>query len=129
MVFILGQHAEILLVIITPLKIIQDTINFTVLIINRAKLDQEVEYFRKYTLIVLSEKRSALAISRYEEKKKNFYAESRDRLAEISKKILDYNLYCPVSTLGRSNFDVETEMHHIVEEIESLTDELGVSQG
>jgi len=87
----------------------------------RANLDQEVEYFKKYTQIVLSEKRSAWAISRYEQKKKRFYHQCRESLAEISKKILDYNLHCPVSTLGRSNLDIEVEMRRIVEDIEHLT--------
>ncbi|WP_278279222.1 hypothetical protein [Syntrophomonas palmitatica] len=33
---------------------------------------------------------------------------------------MDYNLQCPVLSLGRSNFDVEAEMKRIVEEIEDL---------
>jgi len=91
----------------------------------RAKLDQDVEYFKKYTQIVFSENRSAWAISRYKQKKKSFYHQCRESLAEISKKILDYNLHCPVSTLGRSNFDIEVEMNRIVEDIENLTEGLG----
>lgn len=86
----------------------------------RAKLDQEVEYFKKYTQVVLSEKRSAWTSSRYEQKKKDFYSQTREQLEEISKKILDYNLHCLVSTLGRFNFDIEAEMNRIVEDIETF---------
>lgn len=86
----------------------------------RAKLDQDVEYFKKYTQVVLSEKRSGWTISRYEQKKKDFYLQTREQLEEISKKILDYNLHCPVSTLGRFNFDIEAEMSRIVDDIENL---------
>ena len=86
----------------------------------RANLNKEVEYFKKYTQVVLSEKPGSWTINRYERKKKEFCNEIRDRLEEISKKILDYNLQCPVLSLGRSNFDVEAEMKRIVEEIEDL---------
>ncbi len=86
----------------------------------RTKLDKEVDDFKKYTQIVLNEKRSSRAIRHYEQKKKHFYRQSRERLEEISKKILDYNLHCPVSTLGRFNFDVEVEMNCLVEGIEKL---------
>lgn len=86
----------------------------------RAELDKEVAYFKKYTQIVFSENRSSLAISHYEQKKKNFYSQCREQLEIIAKKILDYNLHCPVSSMGRSNFDVEIEMNRVVEEIELL---------
>jgi len=86
----------------------------------RTKLDKEVDDFKKYTQIVFSEKRSRVAIRHYEQKKKHFYRQSREHLEEISKKILDYNLHCPVSTLGRFNLDVEVEMNGIVEGIEKL---------
>lgn len=91
----------------------------------RANLDKEVAYFKKYTQIFFSEKRSSLAISHYKQKKKNFYTQCRGYLEEISKKIMDYNLHCPVSTLGKSNFDVEFEMNRIVEDIEKLPGDLG----
>jgi DnaJ family protein C protein 28 len=94
----------------------------------RAKLDREVEYFKKYMQIVFREKRSDWAISRYEQKKKNFYMQIRECLEEISKKILDYNLHCPVSTLCRSNFDIEVEMNRIVEDIENSPEGLGFSK-
>jgi len=86
----------------------------------QAELDKEVAYFKKYTQIVFSENRSGLAISHYEQKKKTFYRQCREQLEIIAKKILDYNLHCPVSTLGKSNFDVEVEMRRIVEEVENL---------
>ncbi|MGE5392072.1 MAG: DnaJ family domain-containing protein [Deltaproteobacteria bacterium] len=85
----------------------------------REKLDQEVEYFKKYTQVVLGDKRGDWTVSRYEQKKKDFYIQVREQLEEISKKILDFNLHCPVSTLGRFNFDIEAEMARIVEDIEN----------
>lgn len=84
------------------------------------KLNKEVDYFKGYTRIIFSEKRSSPTIRRYEQKKNDFYNQSRARLVEISKKILDYNLHCPVSTLGRSNFDIEDKMDQIVKDIEKL---------
>ena len=86
----------------------------------RAKLNKEIDYFKGYTQIVFSEKRSSAAIRRYELKKKDFYNQSRERLVEISKKILDYNLQCPVSTLGRSNSDIDDQMSRIIKDIEKL---------
>jgi hypothetical protein len=86
----------------------------------RAKLNQEVDDFKKYTGMVFSQRRSSGAVSRYEQRKKAFYAQSRENLEEISKKILDFNLQCPVSTLGRSNFDVDGEMNNIMKDIEDL---------
>ncbi|MGE5398479.1 MAG: DnaJ family domain-containing protein, partial [Chitinophagales bacterium] len=90
----------------------------------RDKLDKEIGYFKKYTQIVFSEKRSGLTIYRYEQKKKNFYVKSREHLEEISHKISDYNLHCPVPSLGRFNFDIEAEMNRIVEDVEKLIKDL-----
>lgn len=85
----------------------------------RAKLNKEVDDFKKYTHMVFSEKRSSGAIRRYEQVKNSFYIQSRKYLEEISKKILDYNLHCPLS-LGRANLNIDGEMNHIVEDIEKL---------
>lgn len=87
----------------------------------RAELDKELAYFKKYTQIFFSEKRSHPAIRHYEQKKGNFYSQCRVHLEEISKKILDYNLHCPVSKLGRSNIDIELEMDRIIKDIENFT--------
>ncbi|MEN6326833.1 MAG: DnaJ family domain-containing protein [Syntrophomonas sp.] len=84
------------------------------------KFSKEVDNFRRYTQIVFSEKRSSLAIQRYEQKKNDFYLQSREHLEEISKKILDYNLHCPVSTLGRANFHVDDTINTVISEIEDL---------
>lgn len=85
----------------------------------RAKLNREVDSFKQYTRMVFSQKRSRAAMRRYEQKKNDFDAQSRERLEEISNKILDYNLNCPVSDLGRVNFDVDTELKSIINDIES----------
>ncbi|MGE5423627.1 MAG: DnaJ family domain-containing protein [Ignavibacteriales bacterium] len=86
----------------------------------KAKLDKEINSFKKYTQIVFSEKRNSWAIKRYEQKKKNFYILIRENLEEISKKVLDYNLHCPVLQLGRANFNIENEMNRIFGDIEKL---------
>lgn len=86
----------------------------------KLKLDKEVDYFQRYTRIVFSEKRSAPALRQYEQKKHDFYTQSQERLVEISKKILDYNLHCPVMHLGRANFDVDEELSRLIKDIESL---------
>lgn len=82
------------------------------------KFSKDVDYFKRYTEIVFSEKRSRAALRHYEQKKNDFYTQSRERLVEISKKILDYNLDCPVPQLGRVNFDVDAEMSSIIKDIE-----------
>ncbi|MGI6434857.1 MAG: DnaJ family domain-containing protein [Syntrophomonadaceae bacterium] len=84
---------------------------------------KEVDDFKKYTRMVYSQIRSTGSMRRYEQKKENFYSQSREHLEEISKKILDYNLNCPVSTLGRANFDIDNEMNRIVNDIEKLIEE------
>ncbi|HWP95302.1 MAG TPA: DnaJ family domain-containing protein [Syntrophomonadaceae bacterium] len=95
----------------------------------REKLNKEVEHFKKYTRMVFSERRSSGAIRRYEQIKTTFYTQSREHLEEISKKILDYNLNCPVSRLGRANFDIDDEMSCITKDIEKFTEDIkGQSQ-
>lgn len=89
----------------------------------REKLSKEVDAFKKYTQMVFSEKRSSGAIHRYELKKNDFYSQNRECLSEISKKILDYNLNCPVSRLGRANFDIDDEMSRITKDIEKLIED------
>ncbi len=84
----------------------------------RNKVDQEVDNFKRYKRMFLEEKRSAAAIHRFEQKKKDFYTRSRERLEELSKKILDYNLHCPVSALQRFNIDVDEEINKIVADID-----------
>lgn len=91
----------------------------------KAKLDKEIADFIKYTQIVLREKQSSGAVRHFEQKKKTFYIQCREHLEEISKKILDYNLHCPVSSLGRANLDIEAEMSRIMEEIEKLAGGMG----
>jgi hypothetical protein len=86
----------------------------------RVKLNKEIDHFKKYMQMVFSEKRSSGAIHRFEHKKNDFYIQTRNHLEEISKKILDYNLNCPVSHLGRANFDIDDEMNCIVKDIETL---------
>lgn len=87
----------------------------------QCKLEKEVSDFTRYTQIVFHEKRSNQAISRFEQKKNHFYAQCRDRLEEISKKILDYNLDCPVS-MGRINIDPTAEMIRITDTIETIAE-------
>ncbi|MEN6392098.1 MAG: DUF1992 domain-containing protein [Syntrophomonas sp.] len=90
----------------------------------KARLDREVDHFKQYTRMVFSQKRGSAAIRRYEKKKNDFYAGSREGLNEISRKILDYNLHCPVSHLSRTNFDVNDEMVSIVNDIEKFIEDL-----
>jgi hypothetical protein len=52
----------------------------------KAKLDKEVDDFKKYTQIVLREKQNSGVVRHFEQRKKNFYIRSRERLEEISKK-------------------------------------------
>jgi len=86
----------------------------------RNKFVLEVDYFKRYTRSLFCQNLSPRAVRHYERRKEHFYAQSRERLTEVSKKILDYNLLCPVRQLGKANFDVEEEMKRLVQEIEEL---------
>lgn len=86
----------------------------------RTKFNKDVDYFKRYTQTFFKEKQNIAAIQQYELKKNHFYTQSREQLVEISNKIFDYNLRCPVSQLGRNNFDVDNEMSKLIEEIENM---------
>lgn len=90
----------------------------------RAKLDREIDNFKQYTRMVLSQRRSRSAMRRFEQKRNDFYAQVQERLEDMSRKILDYNLNCPVPDLGRTNFDVENEMLNIVNDIEKFIEQV-----
>ncbi|HAA09133.1 MAG TPA: DUF1992 domain-containing protein [Syntrophomonas sp.] len=79
----------------------------------------EVDYFRRYTLMMTEHSVNSLTWRRYQRKKESFYYECRLKLEKISKKILDYNLHCPTFRLGRSNITVEEEMSKVTNVIES----------
>jgi hypothetical protein len=85
----------------------------------RAKFRKEVDNFKRYTQMVVSEKRSLSAVRRYEIKKNDFYSHSRESLVVISKKIRDYNLRCP-SQLGLANLNIDYEMSNIINDIDKL---------
>jgi hypothetical protein len=55
----------------------------------------------------------------YETRRDDFYSRSQERLEEIYKKILDYNLNCPLQ-LGRTNINVAQEMGSLKESVEYL---------
>jgi hypothetical protein len=86
----------------------------------RLKFNKDVDYFKRYTQSIFSEKRSITTINQYEIRKNNFYEQCREQLLKISKKIFDYNLHCPVSQLGRANFNVNEEMSSLIKDIERL---------
>lgn len=88
------------------------------------KLRSNVDAFKRYTRMTFSEKRSNSTLHRYDKRKAAFYAESREHLETISKKILDYNLHCPTFRLGRANFTVDDEMYKVIQEIETYIQEL-----
>jgi uncharacterized membrane protein len=89
----------------------------------RTKFNEDVDNFKRYTQIIFGEKRSIPAINQYDTRKNNFYDQCRKQLTEISKKIFDYNLHCPVSQLGRANFNVSEEISSLIKDIERLIQE------
>ena len=89
-----------------------------------AKLNKEVDFFTQYIRVVYSEQPSRRTIRYFEKRKEYFFDQSRKRLVEISKKILDYNLHCPVSNLNRSNIDVDDEMSKLIENTEKIIEDL-----
>ncbi len=90
----------------------------------QAKFSKEVDFFSKYIRMVYSEQPNSRAIRDFEKRKKNFFRQSRKHLMEISKKILDYNLQCPVSNLSRRNFDLDDEMNKLIKNTEKLIEDL-----
>lgn len=88
-----------------------------------ARLNKEVEYFKRYTEMFLGERHGRTAIRRYEDRKNYFYAERKRDLEKLAKKIVDYNLHCPTFRQGRANISVDTEMQKIIASIEKILDE------
>ncbi|HOQ09600.1 MAG TPA: DUF1992 domain-containing protein [Syntrophomonadaceae bacterium] len=78
----------------------------------------DVDYFKRYTLMMKDLATDSPAYKRYLRKKNNFYYECRLTLDKISKKILDYNLHCPTYFVGRSNIVIEEEMAKVIAIIE-----------
>lgn len=89
----------------------------------KVKFNRETDHFQRYTRMIFSEKRSDREKRQFEQKKHDFYSQSQEHLTEISKKILDYNLHCPVYTLGRFNFDIDNEMNQIITDMEKLIED------
>jgi len=88
-----------------------------------AKLWQEVEKFKRYSINFTNEKHMALAINRYEKKKALFYLEKRRELEKIKNKILNFNLHCPTFRLGRANIEVDDEMYKVITCIEQAIED------
>lgn len=88
------------------------------------KIQRDIENFKKYSTMVLGEKRTKAAIDRFESKKNYFYYEKEMEIEKISKKILDYNLHCPTFRLGRANIIIEEEINKIKQEIETYIQKL-----
>jgi len=84
---------------------------------------KEVESFKRYTVMFYNEKRSKIALKRYEKKKAQFYFESRLKLEKVNRMITDYNLHCPTFRVGRGNIAVDDEMLKLISEIEKLIEE------
>lgn len=79
---------------------------------------KHIDYFKRSTAQILSKSCQQRKKERFDKRKELFYHESRQRLVDISKKILDYNLHCPTFRLGRANLDPEEEMKQLQFEIE-----------
>jgi DnaJ family protein C protein 28 len=85
-----------------------------------SRLWKDVEDFKRYTSQFISEKHVAITINRFKKKKASFYYEKRLELEKLKKKILDYNLQCPIFRLGRANIDVDEEMDKVILAIEKV---------
>lgn len=83
------------------------------------KHHQEVEKFCKYAEVFFSTRRNRQALERFEKRKQSMYFEERVRLEQIHKKILDYNLMCPVFHLSRPNIVVEKMMLEVITSVEA----------
>jgi DnaJ family protein C protein 28 len=84
------------------------------------KFWKEVEHFKRYTEMVVSDQNSSASLKRFNKKKASFYFEQRLQMEKIVKKIVDYNLHCPTFRLGRPNLDVDDEMLKVITEIEAI---------
>lgn len=84
------------------------------------KLQQEIDYFKRYTELFWADQHDARVHQRYQSKKKNFYDERKLDLEKIDKKILDYNLHCPTFRQGRRNLDIAKEIEQIIATIENV---------
>lgn len=84
------------------------------------KLQQKINYFKRYTELFWADKHDARAKQRYQSKKTYFYEERKLDLEKIDKKILDFNLHCPTFRQGRHNLDIAKEMEQIIDVIENI---------
>lgn len=87
---------------------------------DQERLEKEVDYFKRYTVLFLADTHGRSAMRRYQDKKSYFYAERKRDLEKLYKKILDYNLQCPTFTQGRANIAVDKEMEKIKHSIEEI---------
>jgi len=83
------------------------------------KLQQEIQYFKRYTELFWTDQHDDRALQRYQHKKELFYLEREADLVKIDKKILDFNLHCPTFRQGRRNLVIAKEMEKIINEIET----------
>jgi len=84
------------------------------------KLQQEINYFKRYTELFLADQHDTRAWQRYQRKKELFYIERKTDLVKIDKKILDFNLHCPTFRQGRPNLVIDKEMEQIIAEVENI---------
>lgn len=84
------------------------------------KFWNEVEHFKRYTEMVVSDQNSSISWKRFNKKKASFYFEQRLEMEKIVKKIVDYNIHCPTFRVGRPNLDVDDEMIKVINEIEKI---------
>lgn len=87
------------------------------------KFWSEVERFKRYTALVVSDERSSISLKRFEKKKASFYFEQRLEMEKIIKKIVDYNIHCPTFRMGRSNLNLDDEMYKVINAVEKIMEE------
>lgn len=84
------------------------------------KFWKEVEYFKRYTEMVVSDQNLSVSMTRFNKKKASLYFEQRLEMEKIVKKIVDYNIHCPTFRMGRPNLNVDDEMIKMISEIEKI---------
>lgn len=84
------------------------------------KLKLELEDFLKYWTQNL--KNSSTSKKKFIDSKHMFLIKRNDELNRLYKKIIDYNLHCPVFTLNRINIDIKSELEKTNLLIDSISD-------
>lgn len=88
-----------------------------------AELAEFVRHFQQYVRVVAQDGMSPASRRRFEQRKARFLEDARIRLAQVNKRIDNYNYHCPLFWLGRERLNEAREYEDIVARVEATIQE------